>query len=259
VLPDVLTVHARDTRAPVLGELPDRRVVAGEAFELWAPTVDDDDPNIMTTGRLEWSLSSPTGVERAAVGPNISMSLDEEGAWQGNFTVTDTWGHAAHARFTLFIADGVAPTAAALAPSTATVGRPVRLDATPSRDNGEGLAFLWTFEGPSGAGSLEGAVANVSFSAPGSHRIALSVTDASGNTDNLSFVIEVTQPPAAGAPEGGPGGAAAAVAAALALAAPPAALAARRWIRRQRRGAAGPAGSRAASFGEGPPEGPEHP
>jgi parallel beta-helix repeat protein len=86
----------------------------------------------------------------------------------------------------------------AVAPDmTVELNHPTKLNGTASSDNGQLVAWLWTFDDGVGTVVLEGAMVNWTFTVLGNFTGTLEVTDSVGLTDETTFTIAVvdTTPP----------------------------------------------------------------
>jgi len=76
-------------------------------------------------------------------------------------------------------------------PASPNPGDPILFDGTSSADfDGEIVSFAWDFDGD-GATDATGAIAEHTFTAPGTYSISLTVTDDGGNTDTLTMSIDI--------------------------------------------------------------------
>lgn len=114
---------------------------------------------------------------------NITLNVsDAEGNWDvDNILVT-------------VIADTVPPFAKATN-RTVFVGTLVDLNATGSRDNAQIVNYTWIFEYNHEIITLYGVVAPFWFNKSGTHLVNLTVTDASGNTNSTTVLVQVNNIP----------------------------------------------------------------
>ncbi len=76
-------------------------------------------------------------------------------------------------------------------PSQPQAGEVVTFDGSDSFDfDGEVVAYSWDFDSD-GKPDAENAIAQISFATSGSHDVTLTITDNDGNTDSITYTIEV--------------------------------------------------------------------
>jgi PKD repeat protein len=149
-----------------------------------------------TIAKYEWDLDGNGSYETdTGATPTVSHSYASEGNVNVGLRVTDNLGATATATHTVSIAKNQIPQAAlAVTPNPATVGEPVKLDASGSTDpDGTIAKYEWDLDGNGSYETDTGATATVShdYAALGDVNVGLRVTDDLGASTTTSQTLTV--------------------------------------------------------------------
>lgn len=186
---------------PPVGDLPPEADANGPYTGVEGVAVEFD--GTKSTGDIasyDWTF----GDGGTATGATVSHTFSEAGTYNVTLSVTDTNGTVASDNTTSKIgATGEPPTAAAGGPYEGTVGESVAFDGTGSSDPDDDIdSYDWDF-GDLSVGT--GATTTHTYAAEGEYPVVLTVTDATGESDDdptTATVARGNQPPSADA--GGP-------------------------------------------------------
>jgi len=183
---DAGTVDVRDITAPTPRIAAPSTVGVGDAVTL-SGAASTDDVRITT---YTWTFPDGSTYH----GPAAAFVADVPGTYPVSLTVADADGNTATATTVLRVADTTPPTADAGVDTVLEAGTATVLDGAGSADNVGITAYTWTL--PDGT-TLAGDTATISFDAPGTYTVTLTVTDAAGNsdTDTLSVLVTADETP----------------------------------------------------------------
>ncbi len=141
-----------------------------------------------------------------AAGPTATQSFSATGAYPVRLTVTDDGGNTDTVAKSVEVLERptesvdvrptlVRPTADfSYTPGRPIVGEPVTFDASPSSDpDGEIVSFAWDFDGDGSTDAAE-PIVEYPFPSVGSYSVRLTVTDDSGISDTVLYVIQIDSP-----------------------------------------------------------------
>ena len=172
---------------------PDRSVEVGEPLEFDASGSTDD---AGVTG-YEWTF----GDGATASGLRRVHTYDAPGTYTVALTVTDAGENTDTDEVTVTVEaatdpDATSPTADAGRNRTVDEGVAVQFDGTGSTDDAGVVSHEWTF---GDGATATGAAPTHTYEAPGTNTVALTVTDAGGNTDTDAVTVTVVDatPPSA--------------------------------------------------------------
>ena len=164
-----------------------------------------DDSNLATTSvTVSGTASDNVGVEKVELsldGTNYVLATGTN-SWSGTVTLvegsntiyaraTDTSGNTATVSIAVTV-DTVKPTADAGEDQTANVGATISFDASASSDNVAIVSYEWDFgDGTTGTGETT----THTYAVPGTYKVALTVSDAAGNTDTDLLTVTIETPP----------------------------------------------------------------
>ncbi|WP_415381688.1 Ig-like domain-containing protein [Halosimplex sp. TS25] len=188
-----------DTTAPTGDAGGDRTVAVGDAVTFDANESSDN----VGIAAYEWTF----GEEENATGENVTHAFAEPGRYSVDVTVTDTSGNRDTDTIVVTVTDRTVPTALVGNDTTVRVGDSVAFDATNSTDDVGVASYEWGFDDGANA---TGATAAHTYDAAGTYAVALTVTDAAGNSDSAVRNVTVRSSPQPSNPtpsnDGGSGG-----------------------------------------------------
>ena len=185
---DTMTVTIMDVTAPVAVTGDDVGVSQGTTVEF------DGSRSTDNVGIEEWMWSlTYDGTVVKLTGETQSFLFTTPGAYGVTLEVTDAALNSAIATFTVTVLDTTPPVAVSPSDMTVEMDEGVTFDGSSSTDNVGIVNWTWTirFDGHSYTEVIEGSDVTYSFDQPGKHRVTLTVTDAHGNADSMTFTVTV--------------------------------------------------------------------
>jgi len=183
---DFFKVMVRDTEAPVAHAGEDRFVNQGDPMTLTASGSSD---NIGIT-RYQWQFYQDGSL--ATSGTFITIHFDDAGEYIVTLYVYDAENNWASDTVTVTVRDTESPIAVVWLPETLPIGTTIQLDGSYSSDNVEVVGYHWTVKFAGKLKTLNGPMAEFSFTSAGHYEISLTVRDAAGNEASDSGRIVVT-------------------------------------------------------------------
>jgi PKD repeat protein len=135
-----------------------------------------------------WDLGDGQVVE----GESVLHIYNQPGLYTVELTVTDDRGATATDTLAISVAASSPPVAVIDAEITAEVGGNLRLDGTGSYDV-DGSIATWDWDLGNGE-TRAGSIADVSYAAPGTYSVKLTVTDDEGLTGEVFHQVTITEP-----------------------------------------------------------------
>jgi PKD repeat protein/nitrous oxidase accessory protein NosD len=144
-----------------------------------------------------WTVTTPGGAVTTYDTPEIAHTFVEVGVHTVTLRVTDPAGLWDEATITVTVEDVIPPNAVAGEDRTVGQHEMVTLDGTASTDNLGVVNWTWTISGKGIDIILYGPRVDLVFPEAGECAVTLTVTDAAGNQDSVSFGVTVrdTEPP----------------------------------------------------------------
>ena len=185
---DTMTVTIIDVTAPVAVLGDDVGVSQGTIVELNGSRSTDN----VGIEEWMWSLTYDGAIEKIT-GETQSFLFTIPGTYVVTLEVSDAVLNSASATFIVTVLDTTPPVAVTPSDMTVEIDEEVTFDGSSSTDNVGIEEWSWTikFEGHSYTEVLEGPMVDYSFDQPGQHRVTLTVTDAQGNSDSMTFTVSV--------------------------------------------------------------------
>lgn len=177
-----------DSADPVAHADVPSSVVAGTTFRVDGSGSTDDKGIV----KYAWDFGDGT----TATGRTATHAYSTNGTYTINLTVTDGAGNTSTERnqITVTDEDAMDPTAALSAPSSATVGTAVTLDASASWDDGGIAKYRWDTDGD---GTYEkngtNATTQVTYQNTGTYQPTVMVVDKMGNNATATATVTVTK------------------------------------------------------------------
>ena len=177
---DSLVVTVADTTHPTAAAGRNRTVGEDTAVTFDGSASSDN----VAIDSYEWDFGDGT----TATGQTSTHTFAEPGAYAVDLTVTDTSGNRDTDTVTVTVTDRTAPTAVVGTDTTVPVGDSLSFDAANSTDNVGIVSYEWDFD--DGANATDATVAHT-FDAAGTYAVALTVTDAAGNSNTAVRTVTV--------------------------------------------------------------------
>ncbi|UCC92979.1 MAG: PKD domain-containing protein [Thermoplasmata archaeon] len=181
-----MTVTVHDVTPPVARAPDDMTVDAGTPVALDG-TSSSDNVGIVA---YEWSFEI-YGETVTLEGSTPTYTFDQVGAVTITLTVEDAAGLSASDQMVLTVLDATPPVAVAHVLDQVVQGSTVTLDGSQSHDDMGIVSYVWTFEENGAKVTQEGVSVDYPFNLVGTFAIALTVTDAEGNTDTDVHSLQV--------------------------------------------------------------------
>jgi len=145
-----------------------------------------------TISSRAWTITPSSGFTGSLTGTGGTLTFTVPGTYTIGLTVTDNHG-ATNSTSRSIVITNPAPVAIITAPATAMTGAPVVVACASTDSNGTISSRAWTITPSSGfTGSLTGTGGTLTFTAPGTYTIGLTVTDNHGATNSTSRSIVIT-------------------------------------------------------------------
>ena len=188
-------LKVKDDDAPVPDAGSDAEYVEGDRVSLDGSASTDNIGIISYT----WSFGYEGEMETLA-GVNPFFELETAGLYNITLTVEDAAGSTSVDHVEIRMKDVTLPVLEATMDGMpidsgsrfeARAGRPFRLDADGSTDNNEIVSYEWSFVEGGENKTLRGRVKDYTFISGGLYTITLTIADADGNTDTVTFDVNV--------------------------------------------------------------------
>ncbi len=196
---DTLTVEVLppDTTAPTVDAGANWNVVVGTTVS-FAGTATDDDPLFPAGSNVTWSFTFG-GSPLTFVGYMFGHLFDVAGTYDVTLTVVDASGNVGTDTTTVTVLppDTLAPTITAIANMEVMTDEEVTFEATATDDSADFATagrYNWTFTHDGTAHDLSGSTATFTFTTAEVVDVALTVSDAAGNTATETFQVRVRAP-----------------------------------------------------------------
>ena len=183
---DSLHLNARDTEPPVAHAGDDVIVDQGDSVTLSSSGSSDN----IGIKSYRWMFYQEGAMSRSS--SIVTIPFSTVGEYPVVLYVYDAQGNWASDRVTVTVRDTQSPQAVASLPSTLPIGTTIQLDGSYSSDNVEVVDYHWTVKFAGKQKTLNGPLAEFSFTSSGHYVITLTVRDASGNEDSDTNRIVVT-------------------------------------------------------------------
>ncbi|MGM0592558.1 MAG: PKD domain-containing protein, partial [Halobacteriota archaeon] len=150
----------------------------------------------------QWDFGDGASTDELS-SPTRSHTYATQGSYTVTLTVTDSTGKTDQVSKQVDVADKPeAPTASfTFSPSSPTTGESVTFDASGSSDpNGDIQSYQWDFGDGASTDELSSPTRSHAYGTQGTYTVTLTVTDSTGNTDQVSKQVavgETEQPPSA--------------------------------------------------------------
>ena len=188
-----LTVTIKDKTAPIAEAGADKTVDMGTNV-VFVSTGSSDNVAIAT---YTWTFKYGGG-DKVITGTDASFTFNEPGVYTITLTVEDAAGNKATDHFLLTVRDGISPTIKVSIDGTEilsgdqhdiTEGDKLTFDASGSSDNVRISSYSWDIDGE----TMTGEEVEYQFNNAGTITVYLTVTDATGNSENFIFDVKVTK------------------------------------------------------------------
>lgn len=185
---DTTTVTILDVTAPVAVAGDDVEVPQGTAVDLDGSLSTD---NVGVEGWV-WSFTYD-GTDERLEGEVRSFTFLTPGVYVVTLEVADAAANTATDPLVVTVLDITPPVAVGPRDMNLDLGDRARFDGSGSTDNVGIVEWKWTisFEGHSYTEELDGPDVNYRFDQAGKHKVMLTVTDAQGNSDSMTFTVTV--------------------------------------------------------------------
>jgi len=141
-----------------------------------------------------WSFSY-NGRTVLIYGSSPKFRFQLPGQYGGSLTVKDPWGNSNAQAFHVSVNDTESPAADAGIQLFVMAGNLTFLDGSASTDNVGIVNYTWKFTYDEIPMKLYGVSPSFIFTTAGVYEVALTVTDAAGNTDSVYLPVQVLNPP----------------------------------------------------------------
>ena len=177
----------RDTEPPVARAGEDVFVNQGDPVILSSSGSSDN----IGIARIQWMFyeAEGSGISRDSI---ATVRFTKVGEYTVTLYVYDAEGNWASDTVTVSVRDTQSPIAVASLPTTLPIGTTILLDGSYSSDNVEVVAYHWTVRFAGKQKTLNGPLAEFSFTSAGHYEITLTVRDTAGNEGSVTERIVVT-------------------------------------------------------------------